>query len=79
MNTKTKTQDSFDEELPKIPYYIPEARLAYTIKQLTGILHIRADSLYKKYINTGLLPSKKVGGSRLVEHSNLMKFLKESC
>lgn len=69
--------DSREEELPNIPYFIREARLAYTIKQLTEILHIRADSLYKKYINTGELPSKKVGGSRLVEHSNLMKFLKE--
>ena len=60
----------------KIPYYISQAKVCYRVQDLVQILHISKDSVYKLF-GTGELLSKKVSGTRLVEHGNLMSFLKE--
>lgn len=72
----TATKKACSDEEHKIPYYISQAKIAYRIQDLMGILHISKETIYK-LINSGELPSKKVGGTRLVEHGNLMTYLKE--
>jgi len=78
MATAKQLQDVATEtaESYKIPYYISQAKIAYRVQDLVQILHISKDSVYKLF-NSGELPSKKVSGTRLVEHGNLMKYLKE--
>ena len=55
-----------------VPEYKP--RPAYTLREVMGILRVSRGTVYR-LLNDGELKSKKVGGRRLVPHSEIIRFL----
>lgn len=52
----------------------PEQKLCYTISDTMAILRVSRPTLYR-LLQEGVVKSKKVGGRRLITHTELVRFL----
>lgn len=58
----------------RTPPTYPEQKLCYTINDTMAILRVSRPTLYR-ILNDGVIRSKKVGGRRLINHTEIVRFL----